>query len=51
MEQDRNEAADEMARTPLVPAAAIGRLLYPWAVELILACPPANDPGAPPPPP
>ena len=51
MEQDRDETADEMAGTPLIPAGSVGRLLYPWAVQLVLACPPANDPGAPCPPP
>jgi len=28
---------------PLVPASSVGFLLYPWAVQLILANPPAND--------
>jgi hypothetical protein len=48
MDQD-NEAEDAaMDEVPLVPAAAVGFLLYPWAVQLILANPPANDIGAPP---
>jgi hypothetical protein len=45
MDQD-GELKDAAAiDVPLVPAAAIGFLLYPWAVQLILANPPANDPG------
>ena len=37
---------DEIA---LVPAASVGFMLYPWAVQLILANPPANDAAATPP--
>jgi hypothetical protein len=44
---DREEAVPD--DVPLVPAAAVGFLLYPWAVQLILANPPANDVGGPPP--
>jgi hypothetical protein len=44
-EGERKET--EMPDVPLVPAAAVGFLLYPWAVQLILANPPANDLGAP----
>jgi hypothetical protein len=50
MDQDSNAEADAMPDVPLVPAAAIGFLLYPWAVQLILANPPANDTGRPRPP-
>ena len=42
MERDEPKGA-EMPEVPLVPAAAVGFLLYPWAVQLILANPPAND--------
>ncbi|MGG5809898.1 hypothetical protein [Falsiroseomonas sp. CW058] len=49
MDRD-NEIEEAMPdEVPLVPAAAVGFLLYPWAVQLILANPPANDIGAPPP--
>lgn len=44
---EREEAVPD--DVPLVPAAAVGFLLYPWAVQLILANPPANDIGGPPP--
>ena len=39
---DRNEEADG---PPMIPAAALGYLLYPWAVRHILDNPPANDLG------
>lgn len=42
--EDEIEEVDE-GEVPLVPAAAVGFLLYPWAVQLILAVPPANDLG------
>ncbi|NGM21067.1 hypothetical protein G3576_13665 [Roseomonas stagni] len=42
-EDEIEEAEDN--EVPLVPAAAVGFLLYPWAVQLILAVPPANDQG------
>lgn len=42
--EDEIEDAEE-TEVPLVPAAAVGFLLYPWAVQLILAVPPANDQG------
>ncbi len=45
MDEDREAAEAEMPEVPLVPAAAVGFLLYPWAVQLILANPPANDVG------
>jgi hypothetical protein len=44
--EDHIEEAED-GEVPLVPAAAIGFLLYPWAVQLILAVPPANDQGEP----
>jgi len=47
MNSDGEADATEMPEVPLVPAAAVGFLLYPWAVQLILANPPANDLGAP----
>jgi len=37
------ESQTEMPEVPLVPAASVGFLLYPFAVQLILANPPAND--------
>jgi hypothetical protein len=48
--QGRTAEAADMAEVPLVPAAAVGYLLYPWAVQLILANPPANDMPRPAPP-
>jgi hypothetical protein len=50
MDQDSTAEAGAMPDVPLVPAAAVGFLLYPWAVQLILANPPANDTGRPAPP-
>ncbi len=49
MDQDSVATGNEKPEVPLVPAAAVGFLLYPWAVQLILANPPANDIGQPPP--
>lgn len=49
MDQDQDPVEAVPEEVPLVPAAAVGFLLYPWAVQLILANPPANDVGAPPP--
>ena len=48
MEHEGEPQQGDMPDVPLVPAAAIGQLLYPFAVQLILANPPANDPGQPP---
>ncbi|WP_237214631.1 hypothetical protein [Falsiroseomonas oryziterrae] len=48
MDDDSSAKTAEMPEVPLVPAAAVGFLLYPWAVQLILANPPANDAGQPP---
>lgn len=48
MDNDGEPKEAEMPDVPLVPAAAVGFLLYPWAVQLILANPPANDAGLPP---
>ena len=48
MDTDGEAKETEMPEVPLVPAAAVGFLLYPWAVQLILANPPANDVGQPP---
>ena len=45
MDADGEAQQTEMPEVPLVPAAAVGFLLYPWAVQLILANPPANDAG------
>jgi hypothetical protein len=45
MDAEGGTTADEKPDVPLVPAAGIGFLLYPYAVQLILANPPANDPG------
>ncbi len=45
MEQDQDAKEAAMPEVPLVPAAGVGFLLYPWAVQLILANPPANDAG------
>jgi hypothetical protein len=47
MDGDIEATENEMPEVPLVPAAAVGFLLYPWAVQLILANPPANDIGQP----
>ncbi|WP_372623215.1 hypothetical protein [Falsiroseomonas sp.] len=46
MEGEGEAGKVEMPEVPLVPAAAVGFLLYPWAVQLVLANPPANDPGS-----
>jgi hypothetical protein len=46
MDQDSVAKGSEVPDVPLVPAAAVGFLLYPWAVQLILANPPANDTGS-----
>jgi hypothetical protein len=48
MDADGEVSPNDMPEVPLVPAAAVGFLLYPWAVQLILANPPANDAGQPP---
>jgi hypothetical protein len=48
MDADGETQQAETPDVPLVPAAAVGFLLYPWAVQLILANPPANDAGQPP---
>jgi hypothetical protein len=45
MERDGEPKKGEMPDVPLIPAAAVGFLLYPWAAQLILANPPANDLG------
>ncbi|HEV7265897.1 MAG TPA: hypothetical protein VGN83_13395 [Falsiroseomonas sp.] len=45
MEDEDKSGKVQMPEVPLIPAAAIGFLLYPWAVQLVLANPPANDPG------
>lgn len=45
MEQDDIRPGSQVPNVPLIPAAAIGFLLYPAAVQLVLAIPPANDPG------
>ena len=45
MNQDNTTEAGTRPDVALVPAASIGFLLYPLAVELILANPPANDTG------
>lgn len=48
MEQDNIRPGSQVPDVPLLPAGAVGFLLYPAAVQLVLANPPANDPGAPP---
>jgi hypothetical protein len=48
MDTESGTKAGDMQDIPLVPAAAVGFLLYPYAVQLILGNPPANDPGQPP---
>jgi hypothetical protein len=48
MDNDGKTKNAETPEVPLVPAAAVGFLLYPFAVQLILANPPANDAGQPP---
>lgn len=48
MEQDNIRPGSPAPEVPLVPAAAIGFLLYPAAVQLVLANPPANDLSPPP---
>lgn len=48
MDREHEQEEAELEEVPLVPGAAIGFLLYPWAVQLILANPPANDQGMPP---
>ena len=45
MEADGGAEPAGAPEARLVPAAALGFLLYPLAVQLILATPPANDPG------
>ena len=45
-ELDTQDPADD--EVPMMPAASVGYMLYPWAVQLILAVPPANDRGDPP---
>ncbi|WP_170985046.1 hypothetical protein [Roseomonas sp. AR75] len=45
MDADGGAKPDEMPDVPLVPAGAVGFLLYPYAVQLILGNPPANDLG------
>lgn len=45
-ELDTQEMAED--EVPMMPAASVGYMLYPWAVQLILAVPPANDRGDPP---
>ncbi len=45
MERDGDAKPAVMPDVPLVPAGAVGFLLYPFAVQLILANPPANDAG------
>ena len=47
--ENEAEAVAEGDEIALVPAAGIGFMLYPWAVQLILANPPANDTAALPP--
>lgn len=47
MEQDNLRQGSQVPDVPLVPAGAIGFLLYPSAVQLVLANPPANDTGPP----
>jgi len=48
MDVEGGTTADEKPDVPLLPAAGFGFLLYPYAVQLILANPPANDIGPPP---
>jgi hypothetical protein len=48
MDAEGDTRPEEMPDVPLVPAGSVGFLLYPWAVQLILANPPANDAGQPP---
>jgi hypothetical protein len=45
MDGEGDSKTAEMPEVPLIPAAGIGFLLYPWAVQLVLANPPANDLG------
>jgi len=45
MDAEGEKDQDRTSEVPLVPAWAVGFLLYPWAVQLILANPPANDAG------
>ena len=47
MEQDNIRPGSQAPDVPLLPAGAIGFLLYPSAVQLVRANPPANDPGTP----
>lgn len=49
MDEGEAEAMATGDEVPLVPAASVGFMLYPWAVQLILANPPANDAAATPP--
>jgi hypothetical protein len=45
MDTDSGTTSDGKPDVPLLPAAGLGFLLYPYAVQLILAHPPANDLG------
>jgi Cu2+-containing amine oxidase len=47
MDRDNEQERAAPEEVPLVPAATVGFLLYPWAIQLILANPPANDFGFP----
>jgi hypothetical protein len=46
MTSDSGQLPPEQDEVPLLPAGAIGYLLFPWAIELIRANPPANDTAA-----
>jgi hypothetical protein len=48
MDGESGTMSDDVPEVPLVPASAIGFLLYPHAVQLMLDNPPANDLGPPP---
>ncbi|WP_158287612.1 hypothetical protein [Falsiroseomonas bella] len=48
MDGESGTRPDDVTEVPLVPASAVGFLLYPHAVQLILDNPPANDLGPPP---
>lgn len=43
MAEDETARDDADQGVPLLPAEALGRLLYPYAVAEILRVPPAND--------
>jgi hypothetical protein len=45
MDTESGTTSDGKPDVPLLPAAGLGFLLYPYAVQLILAHPPANDLG------